>query len=163
MDPNFLWDSKIPSIVPGTPTARGPYVLNESMVLLLLSKYIVWRIGASNPVRSFAVTIINFKSESLSLNSSTIFSCSDLSIPHFFLNSKIFNWLISKLKNSENQEIYFGSLSSIIHNGLLDDPKPYRQDVKKLQVNLYGYIKHFKPANLQIDIPKVKSERIKLI
>ena len=80
-----------------------------------------------------------------------------------FLNSKIFNWLISKLKNSENQEIFFGSLSSIIHNGLLDDPKPYRQDVKKLQVNLYGYIKHFKPANLQIDIPKVKSERIKLI
>ncbi len=80
-----------------------------------------------------------------------------------FLNSKIFNWLISKLKNSENQEIYFGPLSSIIHNGLLDDPKPYRQDVKKLQVNLYGYIKHFKPANLQIDIPKVKSERIKLI
>ena len=80
-----------------------------------------------------------------------------------FLNSKIFNWLISKLKNSENQEIYFGSLSSIIHDSLLDDPKPYRQDVKKLQANLYGYIKHFKPANLQIDIPKSKSERIKLI
>ena len=80
-----------------------------------------------------------------------------------FLNSKIFNWLISKIKNSENQEIYFGSLSSIIHNNLLDDPKPYRQDVKKLQVNLYGYIKHFKPTNLQIDIPKEKSERIRLI
>ena len=80
-----------------------------------------------------------------------------------FLNSKIFNWLISKLKNSENQEIYFGSLSSIIHDSLLDDPEPYRQDVKKLQANLYGYIKHFKPANLQIDIPKSKSERIKLI
>lgn len=80
-----------------------------------------------------------------------------------FLNSKIFNWLISKLKNSENQEIYFGSLSSIIHDSLLDDPKPYRQDVKTLQGNLYGYIKHFKPTNLQIDIPKSKSERIKLI
>ena len=80
-----------------------------------------------------------------------------------FLNSKIFNWLISKLKNSENQEIYFGSLSSIIHNSLLDDPKPYRQDVKKLQTNLYSYIKHFKPTNLQIDIPKIKSERVKLI
>ena len=80
-----------------------------------------------------------------------------------FLNSKIFNWLISKLKNSENQEIYFGSLSSIIHDSLLDDPKPYRQDVKTLQANLYGYIKHFKPANLQIDIPKEKSERIRLI
>ena len=80
-----------------------------------------------------------------------------------FLNSKIFNWLISKLKNSENQEIYFGSLSSIIHNSLLDDPKPYRQDVKTLQANLYGYIKHFKSINLQIDIPKEKSERIRLI
>jgi hypothetical protein len=80
-----------------------------------------------------------------------------------FLNSKIFNWLISKLKNSENQEIYFGSLSSIVHDSLLDDPKPYRQDLKTLQANLYGYIKHFKPTNFQIDIPKTKSERIKLI
>ena len=80
-----------------------------------------------------------------------------------FENSKIFNWLISKLKNSENQEIYFGSLSYIIHNSLLDDPKRYRKDLKKLQANLYAYIKYFKPANLQIDIPKVKSERIKLI
>ena len=80
-----------------------------------------------------------------------------------FENSKIFNWLISKLKNSENQEIYFGSLSSVIHNSLLDDPKPYRQDVKKLQVNLYGYIKHFKPKNITIDVPKKRSERLKLI
>lgn len=79
-----------------------------------------------------------------------------------FENSKIFNWLISKLKNSENQEIYFGSLSSVIHNSLLDDPKPYRQDVKKLQVNLYGYIKHFKPKNITIDVPKKRSERLKL-
>ncbi len=80
-----------------------------------------------------------------------------------FLNSKIFNWLISKLENSENQEIYFGSLSSIIHNSLLDDPKPYRQDVKKLQANLYSYIKHFKPKNITIDVPKKRSERLKLI
>ncbi len=80
-----------------------------------------------------------------------------------FLNSKIFNWLISKLKNSENQEIYFGSLSSIIHDSLLDDPKPYRQDVKKLQANLYSYIKHFKPKNITIDVPKNISERLKLI
>ena len=80
-----------------------------------------------------------------------------------FLNSKIFNWLISKLKNSENQEIYFGSLSSIIHDSLLDDPKPYRQDVKTLQANLYGYIKHFKPKNITIDVPKKRSERLKLI
>ena len=80
-----------------------------------------------------------------------------------FLKSKIFNWLITRLKKSENQEIYFGSLSSIIHDSLLDDPKPYRQDVKKLQANLYSYIEYFKPENIKIDVPKLKSERIKLI
>ena len=87
----------------------------------------------------------------------------EVEIKENFLKSKIFNWLIKRLKKSENQEIYFGHLSSIIHGSLLDDPTPYRQDIKKLQANLYSYIKYFKPTNLQIDIPKVKSERIKLI
>ena len=31
-------------------------------------------------------------------------------------DSKIFKWLINKLKKQENNEIYFGKLSSIIHN-----------------------------------------------
>jgi len=77
-----------------------------------------------------------------------------------FLKSKIFNWLITRLKKSENQEIYFGSLSSIIHDSLLDDPKPYRQDVKKLQANLYSYIKYFRPNNIVHDQPNV-SEKLK--
>ena len=80
-----------------------------------------------------------------------------------FLKSKIFNWLIARLTKSENQEIYFGSLSSIIHDSLLDDPTPYRKDVKKLQVNLYSFLKYYKPNNIIIDIPKTRSERIKLI
>ena len=80
-----------------------------------------------------------------------------------FLKSKIFNWLIARLKKSENQEIYFGSLSSIIHDSLLDDPTPYRKDVKKLQVNLYSFLKYYKPNNIIIDIPKTRSERIKLV
>ena len=80
-----------------------------------------------------------------------------------FLKSKIFNWLIARLKKSENQEIYFGSLSSIIHDSLLDDPTPYRKNVKKLQVNLYSFLKYYKPNNIIIDIPKTRSERIKLV
>ena len=80
-----------------------------------------------------------------------------------FLQSKIFNWLIEKLETEENKEIYFGRLSSIIHNSLVDDPKPYRQNVKELQSNLYSYIKYFKPSNLDHSIPKTRSERIKLI
>jgi len=80
-----------------------------------------------------------------------------------FLQSKIFNWLIRKLEAEDNKEIYFGRLSSIIHDGLVDDPKPYRQDVKLLQANLYDYIKHFKPINLDHSIPKTRSERLKLV
>ena len=75
-----------------------------------------------------------------------------------FLKSKIFNWLIARLKKAENQEIYFGSLSSIIHDGLLDDPKPYRQNVKKLQANLYSYIKYFRPNNIVHDQPNVSEK-----
>ena len=79
-----------------------------------------------------------------------------------FLQSKIFNWLIRKLEAEDNKEIYFGRLSSIIHDGLVDDPKPYRQDVKLLQANLYSYIKYFKPDNILYDQPNI-SERIKLL
>lgn len=78
-----------------------------------------------------------------------------------FLQSKIFNWLIRKLEGEENKEIYFGRLSAIIHDGLVDDPKPYRQDVKVLQTNLYTYIKYFKPDNIFYDRTNV-SELIKL-
>jgi hypothetical protein len=80
-----------------------------------------------------------------------------------FLQSKIFNWLIKKLEAEDNKEIYFGRLSSIIHDDLVDDPKPYRQDVKLLQANFYSYIKHFKPSNLDHSIPKTRSERLKLV
>jgi len=78
-----------------------------------------------------------------------------------FLQSKILNWLIKKLEAEENKEIYFGRLSSIIHDGLVDDPKPYRQDVKLLQANLYDYIKYFKPVNVICDQPNF-SERLSL-
>jgi len=78
-------------------------------------------------------------------------------------NSKIFKWLINKLKKQENNEIYFGKLSSIIHNSLLDDPKPYRKGVKDLQINLYSFLKKIKFDYLEISVPFAKSERIKLL
>ena len=79
-----------------------------------------------------------------------------------FLNSKVFNWLISTIKKREKMEMYFGEMSEIIHNNLLDDPKPYRQNVKLMQHNLLSYIKYFKPKNIEIDVPKKYSERIKI-
>ena len=79
-----------------------------------------------------------------------------------FLQSKISNWLIEKLEAEENKEIYFGNLSSIIHNSLLDDPTPYRKNVKELQANLYSYIKVFLKNEIDIDVPYKKSERLRL-
>lgn len=79
-----------------------------------------------------------------------------------FLQSKIFNWLIQRLQNEKNKEIYFGHLSSIIHDSLVDDPKPYRKDIKLLQTNLYSYIKFLKPNNILYEKPNI-SEVLKLI
>ena len=78
-----------------------------------------------------------------------------------FFRSKLFSWLIKKLESEDNKAIYFGRLSSLIHDNLVDDPKPYRKDVKQLQTNLYSYIKYFKPRNIQYDRPNF-SEIIKL-
>lgn len=51
-----------------------------------------------------------------------------------FMASIIGRWLKETVKN--NQGINFGGLSSLLHNSLLNDPKPYRQDVKKLVATL---------------------------
>jgi len=83
-------------------------------------------------------------------------------IKNSFINSKVYHWLRSQIKKQENKEIYFGNLSSIIHNSLLDDPKPYRKDIKILQANLYSFIKIFLSDEIEIDIPYEKSERLKL-
>lgn len=77
-------------------------------------------------------------------------------------NSKVYKWLINQLNKEENKEIYFGKLSEIIHNSLLDDPKPYRKDVKDLQANLYSLLKKLRPKEISIDQPNI-SERIKLL
>ena len=79
------------------------------------------------------------------------------------LNSKIYYWLLNQISKQENQEIYFGNFSSIIHNSLLDDPRPYRKNVKELQSNLYSYIEMFLKNKISIDIPFEKSQRLKLL
>ena len=78
-----------------------------------------------------------------------------------FQQSKIYKWLVNQILNSENKEVYFGNLSSIIHNSLLDDPTPYRKTIKEIQSNLYVFIRTL-DINIGIDIPFAKSERMKL-
>jgi hypothetical protein len=79
-----------------------------------------------------------------------------------FEKSKIFNWLINQINKQDHKEIYFGSLSTLIHNNLLDDPRPYRKEVKDLQVNLFNFIKTLNPKQIKFDRPNF-SERVRLV
>src|ERR1700682_3347506 len=60
-----------------------------------------------------------------------------------FLDSRPWNWLLARLSEEVSHELSFGRLSELLHNGLLDDPKPYRKDVKQLVSNLLGWVQAF--------------------
>lgn len=79
-----------------------------------------------------------------------------------FTDSKVYKWLLNVLNKENNKEIYFGNLSNIIHNSLLDDPRPYRKNVKELQKNLFNFLKNLKLDKIQLDQPNF-SQRIRLI
>ena len=80
-----------------------------------------------------------------------------------FYNTKIVQWLISILEKQEKNEIYFGELSSKIHNIIFQEPKQYRKNVKELQIKLYNWIEVLNYDNIKIDVPGNHSQRIKLI
>ena len=51
-------------------------------------------------------------------------------------------WLKCQLNKEESKSLKFGALSKLLHNALLNDPKPYRKDVIELQKNLRKWIKY---------------------
>lgn len=80
-----------------------------------------------------------------------------------FCESKIYRWLIQELKKNEGQ-LYFGTLSALLQNALLNDPKPYRSEVKLLVRNLYSWVKVLgqKRTSIAVERPNY-SERLKII
>lgn len=66
------------------------------------------------------------------------------------------------LTKHENHELYFGEASVLLHNVLLNDPKPYRKEVKELLGNLLRWIEILKYEEICVDRPK-HSQRIRLI
>ena len=70
-----------------------------------------------------------------------------------FADSKIVKWLISILEKKENNEIYFGELSEKIHSIIFQEPKQYREDVKKLQERLYNWLTDLNYDFFEIDVP----------
>ena len=79
-----------------------------------------------------------------------------------FSETKIF-LLLRGLLEAGGGEIYFGALTSAIHNHLMEDPAPYRSDVKIIVKNLYSWVSHLaEHLSMEVDRPN-HSERIRLI
>lgn len=99
------------------------------------------------------------RSHDLSLLSINEKDGSDLSvIRSCFKSSKIFRWFYAALCSQED-EVYFGRATAMLHDQLFDDPKPYRQEVKGLLVNLLSWIEGLEIEEIAIDRPN-HSQRI---
>lgn len=80
-------------------------------------------------------------------------------LTNLLCETKIFSWLNAVVLAEPNQEIYFGRLTALLQDALLDDPRPYRSDIKTLVQNLIGWIREMPECGLHVDRPNY-SERI---
>lgn len=83
-------------------------------------------------------------------------------IKQAFRWSKAFTWLCKTINEKETKECYFGELSAKLHNALINDPKPYRKEVKDLLSNLLGWIEYFDFDFIKVDRPN-HSQRVKIL
>lgn len=67
--------------------------------------------------------------------------------------SKAFMWLYNHLSACENGQSYFGEVSAALHNAIINDPKPYRKDVKTLLSNTLSWIDYLKMDEILVDTP----------
>jgi hypothetical protein len=76
--------------------------------------------------------------------------------------TKIFS-ILKKILEAEGGEVYFGTLTAAIHSHLMEDPAPYRSDVKIIVKNLYAWVSHLGSyLSMEVDRPNY-SERIRTL
>jgi hypothetical protein len=78
-----------------------------------------------------------------------------------FTTSRCWQWLVETLRQSTDKTMYFGELSQQLHSSLIDDPTPYRQEVKGLLANLLSFVEVYGTGTIHIDRPNY-SQRIRL-
>ena len=76
--------------------------------------------------------------------------------------AKCYIWLKNLLKDTTEHEMYFGAITVQLHNQLLDEPKPFRKDVKALLANLINWILILECTDFIVDRPN-HSQRIRLM
>jgi hypothetical protein len=62
------------------------------------------------------------------------------SVIETFIAGKLFKWTYAVVKKNGGT-LSFGGVTAALHDAFLEDPAPYRKDVKKLVQNLYSWIK----------------------
>jgi PLD-like domain len=86
---------------------------------------------------------------------------SDIDLELFFSNSKCAIWLRREL-TSRNGQAYFGELTAALHAALLEDPLPYRTEVKRLTLNLMNWAAALLAGEFGLDVPSY-SQRLFLL
>jgi hypothetical protein len=84
----------------------------------------------------------------------------DIELEKNFSKAKCMRWLMGVLQLSDHA-IYFGELTSSLHDTLLEDPTPYRTEVKKLAANLINWCVTLLPDQFGCDTPNY-SQRLYL-
>jgi len=77
-----------------------------------------------------------------------------------FQEARCCRWLTARLR--EREQLYFGEASEMLHSALLEDPKPYRKDVKALVSNLFTWSSVVLPETFVLDSPQ-HSQRLRLV
>lgn len=78
------------------------------------------------------------------------------------VESKFFIWVIQQIKNTNNQEIYFGELTKTLHDELSISETISRSEVKTALGNILNWIEYFDFEEIKIDKPSY-SQRISYI
>lgn len=78
-----------------------------------------------------------------------------------FTELRVVKWLKGQLLEEESKSLRFGAISSRLHDALLNDPKPYRKNVKDFQVNLFNWLKYLELPDFEFSKYNV-SETISL-
>jgi len=77
-----------------------------------------------------------------------------------FKRTRLYLWVISQLR--QNQEMNFGAFSQALHNALLDDPTPYRKEVKEFIATLFVWLEFLSDEFEVTQHRKTSSVRLKI-
>ena len=84
-----------------------------------------------------------------------------ISIGEALQASRCFKWLTNQLETSDNGQLYFGAISASLHNSLVNDPNPYRKEVKDLLANLLNWIIELGIEQIVVERPN-RSQLVRL-